>query len=68
MNVVQSNFITDTEGDIESVRITGVEFRKNVRDFFPQNIKYWGVRITKAGVRIKAGLLYCTGILRLDVM
>ena len=24
VNVVQSNFITDTEGDIESVRITGV--------------------------------------------
>ena len=27
---------TDTEGDIESVRIKRVEFRENVSAFFPQ--------------------------------
>ena len=34
---LQSNRVkTDIEGAIESVRIKRVEFRKNVRAFFPQ--------------------------------
>ena len=35
--MIQSNLVnTDTEGDIESVRVNGVEFRENVGAFFPQ--------------------------------
>ena len=35
--MILSNLVnTDTEGDIESVRINRVEFRENVGAFFPQ--------------------------------
>ena len=35
--MIQSNLVnTDTEGDIESVRVNRVEFRENVGAFFPQ--------------------------------
>ena len=35
--MIQSNLVnTDTEGDIESVRVNRVEFRENVGVFFPQ--------------------------------
>ena len=35
--MIQLNLVnTDTEGPIESVRIKRVEFRENVKAFFPQ--------------------------------
>ena len=35
--MIRSNLVnTDTEGDIESVRVNRVEFRENVGAFFPQ--------------------------------
>ena len=35
--MIQSNLVnTDTEGDIESVRVNRVEFRENVGAFFSQ--------------------------------
>jgi len=56
--VAQSNPInTDTEGAIESVRIKCIEFKENVRAFFPQGRSKLSIIIRcpyKAGVR-KAG-------------
>ena len=53
--MIQSNLVnSDTEGDIESVRVNRVEFRENVGAFFPQGQNKLSVIMMclyKAGVR-----------------